>query len=161
LRRIERIRELVYPVAQLILVVLFVGIGFLLAGKTTLVIAVAVASGMVLSGMIYLVYTNRIMGVSHWQFLRSAVIPGLVPYLFGFGAAWSCSPLVAWAGTSRMRLAVAMFGSGLCYLSLVSAVLFRAFCPWGEREYLKKQVRHTFGGLWPGKVRNTVEVVVG
>jgi len=141
-------RELVYPIAQLVLVLIFVAIGFLTVGKTTIVIAVAVAAGMVLSGIIYLGYTNRIMGVPQWQFVRHAFAPGLVPYLFGFAVAWICSPLIAWAGTSRMRLAEAILVSGLCYMSFVSAVLYRLFCPWGEREYLRKQVHHTFSGLW-------------
>lgn len=140
-------RELVYPVVQFALVVLFVWIGFSVAGKTTLVIAIGVASAMVLSALVYMVYTNRVMAVPQWDFLRQSLLPGLIPYFFGFVAAWACSPIIAWAGTSRIRLAAAILISGIFYLALVSTVLYRLFCPWGEREYLRKQMVHTVGGM--------------
>lgn len=139
------IRELVYPVSQFALVVLFVGVGFLLFGKSTIVIAVAVAAAMVLSAFLYMAYSNHVMAVPQLAFLTQSVLPGLVPYCFGFAAAWVCSPLFVWAGMSRIRLACAIVASGLLYLASVAAVLYRAFCPWGEREYLRKQVLHSFG----------------
>jgi O-antigen/teichoic acid export membrane protein len=141
------VRELTYPVMQFAFVVLFVGLGFLLVGKTTVVIAVAVASAMVLSGLIYIAYSNHVMGVPQVAFLTQSLIPGLVPYCFGFAVSWACSPLVAWAGVSRIKLACAIMTAGAIYLTLVAAVLYRAFCPWGEREYLRKQVLHSFGTM--------------
>jgi O-antigen/teichoic acid export membrane protein len=142
------IRELVYPITQFALVVLFVGLGFLLLGKTTIVIAVAVAFAMVLSGIVYIAYSNHVMGVPQLTFLMQALLPGLVPYCFGFASVWACSPLLAWAGTSRLRLACAIVTGGVLYLASVAAVLYRAFCPWGEREYLRKQVLHSFGTIF-------------
>jgi hypothetical protein len=141
------IRELVYPATQFALVVLFVSLGFLLVGKTTIVIAVAVGSAMVLSGLIYIVYSNSVMGVPQLAFLTQSLVPGLVPYVFGFAVAWASSPLFDWAATSRLRLACMILTSGVFYLVVVSAVLYRAFCPWGEREYLRKQVLHSFGSI--------------
>jgi O-antigen/teichoic acid export membrane protein len=140
-------RELVYPLSQLALVLLFVTIGFTTVGKTTLVIAVAVALGMIVSGVTYMAYTHRILGVSQSHFLKQVFLPGLVPYLIAFTVAFICSPLLAAAGTSRIRIAGSICASGILYLSIVGAVLYRAICPWGEREYLRKQALHSLGGV--------------
>lgn len=144
-------RELVYPLSQLVLVLIFVAIGFVTVGKTTLVIAVAVASGMVLSGLIYMSYTHRILGVSQANFLKQAFLPGLIPYLIAFAVALLFSPMIAAAGTSRIRIAGVLCVSGMVYLSLVGAVLYRLICPWGEREYLRKQALHSLGGMLRGQ----------
>lgn len=140
-------RELVYPIAQLILVALFISVGFGVFGKTTLVIALAVASAMVLSGLIYMGYTNRVMQVPQWAFWKQAFLPGVIPYLFGYVIARLLSPLFVWAGTARLKLGAVLIVSGSAYILGVFAVLYLFFCPWGEREYLRRQALHTFGGL--------------
>jgi len=144
-------RELVYPLSQLALVLLFTAIGFSTVGKTTLVIAVAVASGMVLSGLIYISYTHRILGVSQSLFAKQVLLPGLIPYAIAFAVALGCSPMISAAGTSRIHIAGAICVSGTIYILLVAAVLYRAICPWGEREYLRKQAIHTLGGVFRGQ----------
>jgi O-antigen/teichoic acid export membrane protein len=140
-------RELVYPFSQLALVLLFVTIGFVTVGKTTLVIAVAVASGMVLSGLIYMSYTHRILGVSQASFLKQVFLPGLIPYSIAFAVSLGSAPLLASAGTSRIHIAGAIFASAIVYLLMVAVVLYRAICPWGEREYLRKQALHSLSGV--------------
>lgn len=142
-------RELVYPLSQLFLVVLFVAIGFAVVGKTTLVIAVAVASGMVLSGLIYMTYTHRILGVSQYLFLKQAFLPGLIPYFLAFAVSWVC-PSLPVSGMSRIQILLALCARGIIYLGLVTLVFYRALCPWGEREYLRKQAIHTLGGMLRG-----------
>jgi hypothetical protein len=144
-------RELIYPLTQLVLVIAFVGLGFTLAGKTTLVIAVGDALAMVLSGLIYMLYTNRVLGVPNERFLKTSLLPGLVPYAFGFAAAWAFSPLISWAGVSRPKLCFAILLSLVTYLGLVVTTLYRFFCPWGEREYMRKQVVHSLGILLNGR----------
>jgi O-antigen/teichoic acid export membrane protein len=140
-------REMIYPLLQLIFVVIFVAIGFAALGKTTIVIAIAVASAMVLSGLIYMAYTNRIMHVPQWAFWTQAFLPGVVPYGFGYAVARLATPLFAWAGVSRLKVAAVIGLSGSVYLVGVFAALYLLFCPWGEREYLRRQAIHTFSGL--------------
>ncbi len=141
-------RELIYPLAQLALVIVFIGAGFFLVGQTTLVIAVGDGLAMVLSGLVYMFYTNRTIGVPNGQFFTVSLLPGLVPYIFGFAAAWAASPLIGWAGLSRLKLCVAIVVSLIVYVALVTTTLYRFFCPWGEREYIRKQVMHSLGGLF-------------
>jgi O-antigen/teichoic acid export membrane protein len=144
-------RELVYPLAQLAFVLLFVTVGFLTVGKTTLVIAVAVASGMVLSGLAYMTYTHRIIGVSQSLFLKKVFLPGLIPYFLAFGLAWVLPSIPTGTGSSRIWVAAGLCGRGIIYLSMVTLVFYRGLCPWGEREYLRKQALHTLGGLFHGQ----------
>lgn len=139
-------RELVYPLTQFALVIMFVTAGFATQGKTTLVIAVAVACGMVLSGFIYMTYTHRILGVSQGSFIREVFLPGLIPYFFAFLISFASAPLIAAAGSARIRLAASIGVSGVVYLSVVALILYRVVCPWGEREFLRKQAMHSLGG---------------
>ena len=140
-------RELVYPITQLLLVGLFVAIGFAFFGTTTLVIGVAVALAMLLSAVIYMAYSNRVMQVPQQRFWRDAFLPGVVPYVFASLVAALTTPLFSWAGASRLRIGVALGFSGSLYVISIFAVLYLLFCSWGEREYLKRQATHTFGGL--------------
>jgi O-antigen/teichoic acid export membrane protein len=144
-------RELVYPLTQLLLVGIFVSLGFAVFGKTTIVIAVSVALAMVLSGLVYMAYSNRIMQVPQWAFWKEAFLPGVIPYLFAYATARLSAPLFVWAGINRLKLGAVIGLSGALYLSAVFAVLFLFFCPWGEREYLKRQALHTFDGLLGGQ----------
>ena len=141
-------RELVYPLTQLALVLLFVSLGFAMFGKTTVVIAVAVAAAMVFSGIFYMGYTHRILDIPNYYFFKQVFFPGLIPYFLGFAAAPLFAPLFAWAGESRPLLAIAICAAGLFHVSVVAAVLYRLVCPWGEREYLRKQALHSLGGFW-------------
>jgi len=75
----------------------------------------------------------------------------LIPYAIAFAVALGCSPMISAAGTSRIHIAGAICVSGTIYILLVAAVLYRAICPWGEREYLRKQAIHTLGGVFRGQ----------
>ncbi|MEP7338947.1 MAG: oligosaccharide flippase family protein [Acidobacteriota bacterium] len=140
-------RELVYPVSQLLLVALTVGVGFLWMGKSVLVICVAVSLSMVLSALIYLAYTNRYLGLGMKEYARQVLAPGIAPYLVGFACAWLARPLFTWAGTGRWQLLPVLAVCGTVYGLSSMALLYRGMCNWAEREYLRKQLFHTFGGL--------------
>ena len=143
------VREMLYPISQFLLVVLFVVVGFAWHGRTILVIAAADGLAVVLSGLLYMAYSNRVIGVPQWQFALHALAPGILPYFFGLATRWGTSSLFVWAGMGRPRLAVAIVVSAVCYSAFVFPVLYRGFCPWGEREYLRKQALHTLGTLLP------------
>jgi O-antigen/teichoic acid export membrane protein len=140
-------RELVYPVTQLLLVILTVGLGFLWIGKTVIVICVAVAVSMVLSALIYQAYSNRYLGLGMGEYARQVLAPGIAPYLVGFVCAWLARPLFAWVGTGRWQLLPALAVCGVIYSALTTALLYRVMCDWSEREYLRQQLSHTLGGL--------------
>jgi len=140
-------RELVYPVSQLLLVALTVALGFWWAGKTVIVICAAVALSMVLSALLYQAYTNRCLGLGAGEYARQVLAPGIAPYVIGAACAWLARPLFAWAGTGRWQLLPVLAACGVVYCLLSVALLYRGMCDWGEREYLRKQLFHTVGGL--------------
>lgn len=140
-------RELVYPVTQLLLVALTVALGFLWMGRSVLVICVAVALSMVLSALIYLAYTNRCLGLGMGEYANKVLVPGIAPYTVGLVCALFARPLFVWAGTGRWQLLPVLAACGIVYCLASMALLYRGMCDWGEREYLRKQLFHTIGGL--------------
>ncbi len=140
-------RELVYSVTQLLLIILTVALGFLWKGKTVIVICVAVAISMLLSALIYQAYTNRYLGVGMGEYARQVLVPGIAPYPVGFVCAWLARPLFDWAGTGRWQMLPVLAACGIVYGLAATALLYRVMCDWGEREYLRKQLFHTVGGL--------------
>jgi hypothetical protein len=75
------------------MVLLFVSLSFFFVGKTTIVVAVRVASAVIPSGLVYMAYTNHIMGVPQRKYASRSRLLGLEPYILGFHVAWVSSPL--------------------------------------------------------------------
>ena len=118
-------RELIYPVSQLLLVAVFVGLGFFWYGKTVEVIAVTVAAAMILSAFIYLVYTNRFLGLSQKRFAFEVIVPGLVPYLLGYSILLLVQAWMAGVLDDRWLAAGLVLGTGALYCVLSLAVMYR------------------------------------
>jgi O-antigen/teichoic acid export membrane protein len=140
-------RELFYPISQLVLVLITVGIGFAFFEKTVLVIVGGVAISMVTSAVLYMLYTNRYLGVGTRDFAWKVLAPGLLPYAFGFALSRAAQPLIEMADTSRWKTLGLIALCGLVYAPIATAALYRLMCDWGEREFLRKQIIHTAGGL--------------
>ena len=140
-------RELVYPVVQLVFVVAAVAVGFHYWGRTVMVINWTVASSMVLSALVYMIYSNRFMGVRQLRFFVLAIAPGLAPYLIGWLTALLANNLFEWWEMDRWLLLGALGVSGVVYTLVTALVLYFLFCNWGERQYLRLQSIHTLKGL--------------
>jgi O-antigen/teichoic acid export membrane protein len=140
-------RELFYPVLQLLLVIATVGIGFAWKGKTVIVICVAVSLSMVISSLAYQMFTNRYLQLGAGEYLRQVLAPGVAPYAIGYGVARLTNPLIAWSGDARWRLVPVLAVCGAIYGLIFVALFYRVMCDWEEREYLRKQLSHTLGGL--------------
>ncbi|MBX7219100.1 MAG: hypothetical protein K1Y36_04070 [Blastocatellia bacterium] len=134
------LREMVYPLAQLVSVVGLVAVGFAWQGKTVLVISVAVAAGMVLSAVCYLLYTNRMLEVPVGAFVGRVLWPGLVPYLFGYMLFGATLPLWHWAGNERIRLLPLLILTGLGYCGIVGWVMFRFVFDSEEQTFIKSKL---------------------
>lgn len=141
-------RELVFQLTQLALVVVAVGAGFALAGRTVIVIALGVAGAMSSSALIYIFYSNRFVSLSWRTYTAKVLAPGALPYALGFGLAWLARPLLAWAGSQRWNLAGVLGLCGVLYLVAAGSCLYWLMCEAGERSYLRLQLVHTFGGFW-------------
>jgi len=142
-------RELFYPVTQLVLVGVAVGAGFLLIGLTVEVIAVAVAASMVISSFAYEAYTNRYLAVGQREFFMKVVLPGVVPYVFGFALAAALRPWFATFPADRWAALWSLAIGGVLYALVVPAVLYRGFCDANERASLRGQLARALGGFLP------------
>jgi O-antigen/teichoic acid export membrane protein len=151
-------RELFYPLSQLAFVVVSVAIGLYTLGSTILMINICVASSMVLSALLYMLRTNRTLGIAQVEFARSVLLPGIVPYLIAAGLAQVVTPMFPEALNNRMDAFSVLAMSGLLYGITVPALVYRVFCDWGEREFLRRQFVHAALSFLPWRKQPTPAV---
>ena len=140
-------RELIYPLSQLALVIILVGAGFLIFGIDVVVITVAVALAMIMSALIYMTYTNRFLKLDQGRFIRSALVPGLWPYLTGFALYLLASPWAEAVGDSRWGSVALVLVAGFAYCGLQAAVLWLFQLDAGEKDYVAGKIRGLVGRL--------------
>jgi O-antigen/teichoic acid export membrane protein len=140
-------RELIYPLSQLALVIILVGGGFLLFGIDVVVITVAVALAMILSALIYMVYTNRFLALGQYRFMRDALLPGLWPYLTGFALYLLARPWVESVGDDRWGSVLLVLVAGIVYCVLQAAFLWLVQLDAGEKHFVAGKVRGLVGRL--------------
>lgn len=144
-------RELIYPLSQLALVLLLVGAGFLWFGISVMSIALGVALAMVLSAIIYIGYTNTYLGVNQRHFTLRALLPGLWPYLTGFGLYILLRP---WADTvhdDRWGSALLVLVAGTLYSLVHVGVLWRFQLDAGEKAWVAQRLGSLGGRFGGGK----------
>ncbi len=146
-------KELVYPVSQLVLVAITVGVGILSVGKTLMMIVVTVSTSMTLSALLFCVYANRQLGVSQSTFFLRVLAPGLAPYVIAFALASVTGAWVDMHPTGRLEAFYTLALNGALYLLIVPGVIYRLMCDWGEREFLRKQTAHSVQSLLPRRWR--------
>lgn len=146
-------KELVYPIAQLLLVASAVGIGLLTAGKTLMMIVVTVSSSMCLSALLFFGYANKQLGVSNAEYFLRVLIPGLTPYVIGFALASITGGWVDLEPDDRLEALYALAVNGALYVGIAPVVIYRLLCDWGEREFLRQQTIHSMQSLLPRRWR--------
>ena len=148
----EPARELVYPVLQLVLVATTVTIGWYVAGATITMINATVASSMVVSSLVYLVYVNHRFGIGQGRFAWQVLLPGAVPYLLAWLLAQATAP---WLGVpvDRSSALELLAVNGAIYAAVVPLLVYGTLFDWGEREFLRRQVAHTATSFVPRRWR--------
>jgi len=147
-RGVERpIHELLYPVSQLLLVMVLVGAGFGLFGVEVWVIVAGVASAMILSALLYFAYTNRFLGIRQQVFLRRVLLPGLLPYVTGFALLLLFTPWVASVANDRLGSLAVVLAGGLAYVTVQSALLWFLQLTDIEKSFLRSRLTPMAGRL--------------
>ncbi len=141
----EPAKELWYPVSQLLLVMLFVGLGFYWYGITVLIITLTVAAAMILSVLGYLAYANRYLGISQHQFWGQVMMPGLLPYLLGFAVLLITLPWLPAALANRWYAAALIGVAGILYSIVTLLLIYRLVCDPNERAYIRTRLMKIFG----------------
>ncbi|MBX7172166.1 MAG: oligosaccharide flippase family protein [Pyrinomonadaceae bacterium] len=132
-------RETFYPVSQFLLILIIVPTGLFFFGTGILVIANTVALSMIISSVFYICYSNRILQINFGNYFSKVLIPGLVPYLVGFGIFQIGQPLINSAGTNRVLLLIVSGFFGMVYL-ITNAALFYKFAGQSEKEKILLQL---------------------
>jgi len=137
--------ELIYPLLQLLLVVLLVAGGFWLVGVSNEVIAVTVAIAMIVSALAYLVYTNRYLGIGHIHFCRHVLLPGLVPYATGFAILGLLQSWVHSVALDRSGSALVILATGVLYLTVQACLSWVWLLTESEKHFAKDRISTLFG----------------
>ena len=143
----QPVHELLYPVSQLLLVVVLVGAGFGLFGVEIWVIVAGVASAMILSTLLYFAYTNRFLSIRQRVFLRRVLLPGLLPYVTGFALLLLLAPWAASVADDRLGSLAVVLAGGLAYVTVQSALLWFLQLTDTEKAFLRARLAPTAGRL--------------
>jgi len=100
-------------------------------------IAVLVMAARILSALIYLLVGNYRLKLGMWRFIRSVLMPGIMPYVFGYGLMLAIEPWLGLLNANRWQLIIILGGIGVFYLLLTTGY-FYAFMS-GKEE--KGQIR--------------------
>jgi O-antigen/teichoic acid export membrane protein len=145
-------REIIYPIGQLVLIGITVGLGFSMIGPSIQVIAITVALSMVASALMYMAYNNHFLKI-HWgNYLREVLIPGLLPYGIALTMAWMAKGLMDWTLLDRWTVIASLCGFGFLYVILSTGVAYLFFLDQHERVFLREKLVIGFG-LLTGRVR--------
>lgn len=96
-----------------------IAVGLLLVlrytGYDVVMIAELVAAARIVSSLIYLWRSNRAIGLANGLFFRKVLVPGLVPYIWGFGLQSLIAPWLEPLSGQRLPLLGALLAAGTVY----------------------------------------------
>jgi O-antigen/teichoic acid export membrane protein len=123
----------------------FVIVGLLLVWRyysfdDVVVVAEIVMAARILSALIYLFSGNRQLGLGHWRFIGFVLIPGLLPYLWGYGIMFGIQPWMAMLEVNRWVLIPILGGVGVVY-TLLTVALFYVVCNKEEKAQIRVKLR--------------------
>lgn len=132
--------ELAYSIGQLLLYPTLLTIAYRAQTLTLLDIGVVVTTAMVVSALIYLVYTCRRLAIPVSRYFTQILIPSLVPYLIAYLIYWSTSAWLLAPDLDRLQLAVRILSVGVIYCVVCPATIYRLLFKWDERAYVRAQL---------------------
>ncbi len=156
-------RSIKLPSRELI----FVGVKFFLfvacaypilntLGASILAINILIVGITVGMALLYIAYCNHYLGVDQWKYFTQVLIPGLVPYVLGFGIALTAEPWFKEVSEQRWEIVFTLVICWIIYTLIAPLFLFFVFCHRQERENIWRQFVHTFEDLFLGRKRPTL-----
>jgi O-antigen/teichoic acid export membrane protein len=119
---------------------------FVLGAWTAVSIGTAVPLATIVSAIFFIAHANRLLRVPLFSYMRSVVIPGVLPYLIALPLAYPLVRLVH--GASRIHGAEWVFASGVIYTAAFVLVLDRVIWHQGERLWFHAVLSEKWNGLW-------------
>ena len=148
--------EFYYCIPNVIILLIAVPLSWLILGQwTVLGIGTAVASSTVLAAVYFLVHANRVLEIGAGTYLRSVVLPGVVPYALAAVFAWPAYYAVA--HTNRWLAAACLAVLGAIYSVLLLIVIVRMVLEPGERLWFQAVLQSKAGRFLPARFQAPVE----
>ncbi|MFM8333592.1 MAG: lipopolysaccharide biosynthesis protein [Candidatus Methylumidiphilus sp.] len=114
-------------------------------GHTLSAVVLAASFSRIGSSMLYLLYTNSQIGIGQWRFVWQVLLPGLAPYVLGYGLAFAAHDTLQQLGTGRFVLIAALAVLAAAYGALLALMLYGVFCQTDERQSVKRVVFKLLG----------------
>ncbi len=136
-------RELWYGLWQLGLVITAAAIGFALFGFTYMVINVSVSTMMVLAALIYIFLCNRFLKIDQLSYWKKVLLPGIVPYAFGYLTYALTFFLYPVFSADRWYILLFLIINLGIYSLMTFTCIYFGMCTKEERQVFKKQLFYT------------------
>jgi len=109
-------------------------------GIDVVIIAITAMLARIFSALIYLCRGNYQLGLKHRQFIRSVLIPGAVPYLWGYGLMTAIQPLLNELNPGRWQLIIILGIIGVLYTLLAMGFFYAFLCRDEERKQIRQKL---------------------
>jgi O-antigen/teichoic acid export membrane protein len=140
-------RLFIYQLLRIIIIAITISIVFWLFQINLLGIVIAIVVATMISALIFIFYTNKIIGLKNTAYVTKVLIPGLIPYGVGYLLFWLLTPWVALALNDRWYAVGFVFLSGIIYSLITAFVIYLAIFDKNEKSrfhqwLLEKYAKH-------------------
>jgi len=104
------------------------------------IIAVLVMVARILSALLYLLAGNHQLGLKHRQFFRAVLLPGAMPYLFGYGLMTAIEPWMNGLHANRWLLIIILGIIGVAYTLLTVGFFYAFMCKSEEQAQIRQKL---------------------
>ena len=126
-------RAFFYIGIQALLIVLGLLVVWIYFSFDVVMIASLVMMARIVSAVCYLLIGNRQLGLPIARFFGSILLPGLMPYVFGYLLYTAIEPWMPWQSFNRWLLIAMITVCGLFYLLLTTGFFYAFMCGQEER----------------------------
>ena len=136
----QPLRTLIYPLIRIVFIGIIFLFGFLFFEINILNISIMVALASSIGAMVYHFYINFVVGVTNALFFRRVLIPGLFPYVLGYGLYYYLQDWAEMALASRSESIIFVLFSGTIYTLVVPLFIYWGIYSSDERNKLRVRV---------------------
>ncbi len=136
------VKTFIYLGWQLFFIITGLYLAWRYASFDVVIIAEIAMLARVLSALIYLCLGNYQLGLKHWQFVRLIIIPGAVPYLFGYGLMTITQSSLHELNPGRWQLIIILGIIGVFYALLTAGFFYAFLCGNEEQAQIRQKLRH-------------------
>ncbi|MCX7098246.1 MAG: oligosaccharide flippase family protein [Methylococcales bacterium] len=110
-------------------------------GFDVIIIAAITMWARALSALVYLFKGNAQLGLPHRSFILAVLLPGAMPYLWGYGIMLAIEPWLVQLHANRWLLIPLLGGIGLVYTLLTVSFFYQYMCNAAEQVLIRQKLR--------------------